>query len=96
MLDPFAGSGTTLITAEKAGRAARLIEYNRAYYDTIIRRFQAYVGKQARPASSGESFENIAAARAAALNASRAPMNDWKRNQTIRGGCKRRCLTNAC
>lgn len=40
VLDPFGGSGTTLIAAEKTGRSARLIEYDPAYCDTILRRFE--------------------------------------------------------
>lgn len=66
VLDPFGGSGTTLIAAEKTGRLARLIEYDPAYCDTIVRRFEADAGKPARLASSGETFEDVAAARAGA------------------------------
>jgi len=47
VLDVFAGSGTTLIAAETCGRAARLIEYDPAYCDTIVRRWEAYPGKSA-------------------------------------------------
>jgi hypothetical protein len=41
VLDPFGGSGTTLIAAEKTGRVARLIEFDPLYSDVIIRRFEA-------------------------------------------------------
>ncbi|MCW1401923.1 DNA methyltransferase [Novosphingobium sp. MW5] len=56
VLDPFAGSGTTLIAAQMTGRSARLIEFDPAYCDTIIRRFEAYTGKEARLAGTGETF----------------------------------------
>lgn len=39
VLDGFGGSGSTLIAAEKSGRAARLIEYDPLYCDTIVRRW---------------------------------------------------------
>ena len=39
VLDPFAGSGTTLIAAEKTGRRARVLELDPLYCDTIIRRW---------------------------------------------------------
>lgn len=64
VLDPFAGSGTTLIAAEKTGRAARLIECDTLYCDTIIRRFEAYTGKPAILASTGEPFEEVCVPRA--------------------------------
>ena len=57
VLDPFGGSGSTLIAAEKTGRVARLIEYDPLYCDTIIRRWQLYAGKAATLASTGETFE---------------------------------------
>ena len=47
VLDPFGGSGTTLIAAHKTGRVARLIEYDPAYCDTILHRFARVTGKQA-------------------------------------------------
>ena len=65
MLDPFGGSGTTLIAAEKCGRVARLIEYDPRYCDTIIARYQKVRGKAACLLSTGEAFEDVAAARAA-------------------------------
>lgn len=63
VLDGFGGSGSTLIAAEKTGRLARLIEYDSLYSDTIIRRWEAYTGKQARCAASNECFEDVAEAR---------------------------------
>lgn len=66
VLDAFAGSGTTLIAAEKTGRTARLVEFDPLYCDTILRRFERYTGKQAVLAETGTTFEDVAAARAAA------------------------------
>lgn len=63
VLDPFGGSGATLLAAEKTGRRARLIELDPAYVDVTLRRWQELTGKDAIHAASGESF----AARAARL-----------------------------
>jgi DNA modification methylase len=59
VLDPFGGSGTTLIAAEKTGRSARLIEYDPAYCDTILRRFERVTGKQAKLLATSEKFEDV-------------------------------------
>ena len=59
VLDPFAGSGTTLIAAEKTGRRARVIEFDPAYCDQIVRRFEQVTGKQATLAANGQSFETV-------------------------------------
>ena len=45
VLDPFGGSGTTLIACEKSGRQARVIELDPKYCDVIIRRYQEFSGK---------------------------------------------------
>ena len=47
VLDPFGGSGTTLIAAEKSGRVARLIELDPKYADVIVRRWEDFTGKKA-------------------------------------------------
>ena len=49
VLDPFGGSGSTLIACEKTGRRARLIELDPQYVDVIVRRWQEWTGKQAHP-----------------------------------------------
>ena len=57
VLDPFCGSGTILIAAERTGRKARALEIDPTYVDVAVRRWQAYTGKSAVLAGSGETFE---------------------------------------
>jgi DNA modification methylase len=64
VLDPFAGSGSTLIAAEKTGRQARCIEYEPKYCDVIVRRWQAYTGKAATFDGIDLTFEDFEGARA--------------------------------
>jgi DNA modification methylase len=59
VFDPFCGSGTILIAAERTGRKARALEIDPAYVDVAIRRWEALTGKSAR-LSTGETFEEIA------------------------------------
>lgn len=66
ILDAFAGSGSTLIAAETTGRAARLIEYDPLYCDTILRRWEAFTGKPAVLANIEQTFDAVSEARAAA------------------------------
>jgi len=61
VLDPFGGSGTTLIAAEKSGRLARLIELDPKYVDVIVRRWQDWTGKQATRELDGALFDDQAA-----------------------------------
>ena len=56
VLDPFGGSGSTLIAAEQTNRRARVIEIDPLYADTIVKRWQAFTGKTAINASSGAKF----------------------------------------
>ena len=65
VLDPFCGSGTILLAAERTGRKARAIEIDPTYVDVGVRRWQSYTGKAAILASSGETFEMIEEQRAA-------------------------------
>jgi len=63
VLDPFGGSGTTLIACEKAGRQARLIELEPKYCDVIVRRWQDFSGKRAVLEGDGRPFQELAAER---------------------------------
>lgn len=59
VLDPFCGSGTILIAAERTGRKARALEIDPHYVDVAVRRWETYTGKRAVLAPLGESFEDI-------------------------------------
>jgi DNA modification methylase len=63
VLDPFLGSGSTLIAAENTGRVCRGIELDPLYVDVIIRRYEAETGTAVILADSGETFEKVAARR---------------------------------
>jgi DNA modification methylase len=65
VLDPFGGSGTTMIAAERTGRRARLAELDPLYVDLIIRRWQSFTGKQAINAETDACFEEVQHAREA-------------------------------
>jgi DNA modification methylase len=61
VLDPFLGSGTTVIAAERTGRRCYGIELDPGYVDTAIRRWQILTGEKARQAASGCYFDDLAA-----------------------------------
>ena len=64
ILDPFLGSGTTILAAEVTGRRAAGLELDPRYVDCAVRRWQRASGKVGLLAATGESFETVAAARA--------------------------------
>jgi DNA modification methylase len=66
VLDPFGGSGSTLIACEKTGRQARLVELDPKYVDTIVLRWQEFSGGAAVLDGDERSYEEIAAGREAA------------------------------
>lgn len=59
VLDPFSGSGTILIAAERTGRHARAIEFDPKYVDVSVMRWQRVTGKQAVLASTGQTWEEV-------------------------------------
>jgi DNA modification methylase len=61
VIDPFVGSGSTIIACERVGRRARAIELDTRYVDLSIRRWQAWTGEKAVQASTGETFDERAA-----------------------------------
>lgn len=56
ILDPFGGSGTTILAAESTGRHACLIELEPVYVDVAIRRWQKMTGKDAIHTGTGKTF----------------------------------------
>jgi DNA modification methylase len=66
VLDPFSGSGTTLLAAEQVGRICHAIEIDPAYVDVAILRWQKSTGEAAVHAESGVRFDEVAALKGAA------------------------------
>lgn len=60
--DPFMGSGTTMIAAEKNGRHSCGTEISPMYCDVIVTRWQSFTGKQAIHEASGKTFDEMKAA----------------------------------
>jgi DNA modification methylase len=66
VIDPFGGSGTSLIACERTGRQARLIELDPRYCDVIVKRWQEQTGRAAMLEGDGRSFDDISAGSKAA------------------------------
>ena len=65
VLDPFGGSGSTLLAAEETGRRAALIELDPKYVDVAIRRYESAAGDKAVLAETGAPFAEVAKTRQA-------------------------------
>ncbi len=70
VLDPFLGSGTTLIAAEKVGRVCYGLEIDPSYVDVAVRRWQEYTKADAVLEGDGRTFDEVAAERLASAAAS--------------------------
>ena len=67
VLDPFGGSGTTMIAAERTGRRARLIELDPRYVDVAVQRWETTTGGRATLDGHGKLFATSAARRTQSL-----------------------------
>ena len=56
VLDPFLGSGTSIIAAERTGRVCYGMDLDPMYVDTAIRRWQRFTHLQAVHQASGQNF----------------------------------------
>jgi DNA modification methylase len=72
VLDPFVGSGTTILAAERVGRRSYGLEIDPLYVDVTIRRWQAYTRRDAVLKSTGQTFDEVAEARISPTQARRA------------------------
>jgi DNA modification methylase len=59
VLDNFSGVGSTIIAAEKVGRACYAIEIDPLYVDAAVRRWEKHTGKKAVSATTGEYFDQV-------------------------------------
>ena len=59
VLDPFLGSGSTLIAAERTGRVCRGVELDPLYVDVIVRRYEAATHNPAVLAETGETYHEL-------------------------------------
>lgn len=57
-IEPFGGSGSTLIACEKTGRVCRMMELDPLYVDVIVKRWQEFTGKQATHEETGKKFDD--------------------------------------
>ena len=65
VLEPFSGSGSQLVAAEKLGRRCRALEIEPAFVDVAVRRWEGATGREARLEGSDQTFAEVAAERRA-------------------------------
>jgi len=65
ILDPFGGSGSTMVAADVTNRTSCLVELDPRYADAIIRRMEKHTGESAVHLGTGRTFAEMAAERAA-------------------------------
>lgn len=59
VLDPFLGSGSTLIAGEMVGRRVFGLELDPIYVDVAVRRWQAFTGRDAVLESTNQTFDEV-------------------------------------
>jgi DNA modification methylase len=59
VVEPFGGSGTTMIAAEKLGCSSYLMELDPKYVDVIVKRWQDFTGKAATLEATGQTFAEL-------------------------------------
>ena len=64
VLDPFGGSGSTLIACERTGRRCRMMELDPQYADVVVKRWESFTGKAATHKDSGKTFAEMEKERA--------------------------------
>jgi len=60
VLDPFLGSGSTLIACEKTGRRCRGLELDPTYVEVILRRYEAVTKRPAILENTRETYAELA------------------------------------
>jgi DNA modification methylase len=61
VFEPFSGSGSQLIAAERTGRRCRAIEISPPFVDVAVRRWEKATGEQATLDGDGRTFAEVAA-----------------------------------
>lgn len=98
VVDPFSGSGSTLIAAQRTGRAARVIELDPRYVDAAVRRYEQVFGRAPRLRSSGLTFKELQAERTTDAPRDKRPAtktDDLSHSASVARARKRRSQTGA-
>jgi DNA modification methylase len=67
VLDPFIGSGTTIVAAEQVGRRGYGLEIDPLYVDAAVRRWQTFTKRDAILKATGQTFDEVARARSSQI-----------------------------
>jgi DNA modification methylase len=78
VFEPFCGSGTTMLAAQRCTRQARLVEIAPQYVDVAIKRFQQnFPDVPVTLAATGQGFEAVAAERLAPVTPTLEPAEEY-------------------